>query len=111
MLLPLVLILSTLSVPAIAFESENEWFIRKIAPMFAPLFEGCGEGQCALYGFEDIISWEDKADSNISYWSVTVVVLRANKDHNSLAKRFIFRLASGNIIKVISESSVFVWER
>lgn len=97
--------------PVYAFESENEWFIRQIAPIFAPIFERCGEGQCLRYGFEDILSWEDKTDNNTVYWSVTVVVLRPDKERDLLAKSFIFRSVSGRQLKIISESSVFVWDR
>ena len=107
----LALLLSILATPVFALESENEWFIRKIAPMFAPLFNNCGEGMCSLYGFEDIISWEDREDSTIAYWSVTVIVLHPNLNNDQIARRFTYKGRHGESIKVISMSAPFIWTR
>lgn len=109
-LLSLAMLLCISCSSVYAIESGQEWFIRSIASDFTPLFERCESGLCRLYGFEDIVSWEDARDPQVVYWSVAVVILPNNTDQY-IAKIYVYRSQMGKRPRVMEVSSPFVWSR
>jgi len=93
---------------ALAATHDRDWFIRQIQPNFITLFETC---DCPVYGFEDIMTWEDKTDTTITYWSVTVVLSEKRSENywQMIGRTFTYQQIGDERIRLVSISETFVW--
>lgn len=94
--------------PSIAEIRDKDWFIRQIESNFITLFESC---DCPVYGFEDIMTWEDKANTTITYWSVTVVLSEKRSENywQTVGRVFTYQQTGDGRIRLISISGTFTW--
>lgn len=100
-----LLLIPTLS---LAEQPDRDWFIRQINPQFTNLFEACG---CPVYGFEDILTWEDQADTRVRYWSVTVVLSEKRQEAywQTIGRIFTYKQTDNGLVILISIGETFTW--
>lgn len=98
------LLLCSLVQPVSAAELDHQGFIRTITPQFAPAVERCGAGYCRRLGFEDIITWQSETEPQITYWSVTVVMIGSH-----LAQRFTYQAQPRHQLRLIHQTTTFTW--